>query len=141
MSYGTTKFDCIFYPKFHCEFNFIERYWHSVKEEWRQICDFKFTTLVSNIDKILKSVPLEKIQHYARKAFRYMSAYRMGETLSPAHIEWVVNKYSSHRRVPYDLGYEIVWGGFDKRSAANVIGEHSKVPDGSPMNSSSVDPS
>ncbi|CAG8837121.1 8961_t:CDS:2, partial [Cetraspora pellucida] len=50
----------IFYPKFHCELNYIETFWG----------------LQKTVPLALNSVPLPTICRYARKAFHYMDAYR-----------------------------------------------------------------
>jgi hypothetical protein len=95
----TAKFDIIFYPKFHCEFNFIERFWGFAKRLLEQDSDGKFQTMKKNLDQCLRNVPLDSIRKFALKSFRYMSAYRLGGQLTQAHIEYCVKQFKSHRRV------------------------------------------
>jgi len=52
---------CLFFPKFHCELNFIEFFWAQVKKYLRDNCDYTFDTLKENMPKALESVPLATI--------------------------------------------------------------------------------
>jgi len=95
-----------FDPKFHCETNFIERYWAACKRLARQRCDYTFAHLRVQVPLILKEVPLETIRAFHRKAWRYIDAYHKG--LEGPLAEWVVKKYKSHRRLPTKAVEEFV---------------------------------
>src|SRR4051794_39308471 len=88
----------VFYPKFHCELNYIENFWGAAKKFSRSNCDYSWTGLQKTVPLALASVSLTTICQYARKAFRYMDVYRKGLTGQTA--EFAVKKYRSHRRVP-----------------------------------------
>ena len=86
----------IFLPKFHCEFNWIERYWGCAKS-----CDYSFKGLCDNVPLALEFVSLTTMRKFARKSYRYIDAYRSkdGVELSAEMAEWNVKKYTSHRRI------------------------------------------
>jgi hypothetical protein len=100
-----------FFPKFHCEFNWIERYWCNTKRKVRKSCDYSFKTLVTTVPKCLDEVDVITMRRYARKSFRYIDAYRQREgeegiEITPAIVEWNVKQYASHRRIDKLLKYE-----------------------------------
>jgi hypothetical protein len=88
----------IFYPKFHCELNYIENFWAVVKRRTQDNYDYIFPGLCNVVPRALADVSVVEIHRYAQRAFRYMDAYRTGLTGKSAEV--AVKKYRSHRRIP-----------------------------------------
>ncbi|KAG2210685.1 hypothetical protein INT45_003996 [Circinella minor] len=95
------------YPKFHCECNWIKRYWGAAKREARVRCDYTFKGLKDNLPLFLDEIsPPDQepiiICHFYNKAWRFIEAYSQDKPTKEA-ME-LVEKYSnrtltSHRRV------------------------------------------
>ena len=89
-----------FFPKFHPELNFIERYWGMAKRYARARCGYTFEELKHIVPEALGSVSLITIRRMHNHCLRYVEAYAQS-TLLPHQVEWAVRKYSSHRRCKY----------------------------------------
>ena len=96
----------IFYPKFHCELNFIEFFWGAVKKYLRDNCDYTFATLKVNMPLAMASVKIETIRRWEHRVYRWIDAYRDGLGVKDAQQrvkEFSSRQYRSHRRVPEGL--------------------------------------
>jgi hypothetical protein len=92
----------LFYPKFHCELNFIERYWCRAKWYARENCNYDFESLKTTIPEALASVTNAMIQGFYRLSLRAMDAYSAGVQFGTAEFHRTV--YRSHRQVEDILG-------------------------------------
>ena len=91
-----------FYPKYHCELNFIERVWGEAKGIVRKECLFNFPKMKIQVSETIKNnISLEHVRRYYRRAFRYLDAYSKG--LKGPMVEWTVKKYKGHRKVKKTL--------------------------------------
>lgn len=54
------------YPKFHCECNWIERYWGATKRIARENCAYNFSSLKQNLPEFMDQVPLHHVSVLAK---------------------------------------------------------------------------
>ena len=95
--------ECDFFPKFHPEFNWIERYWGKAKAHTKTMCDYTFEGLKKEVPVALDNIDVLTMRKFARKSFRYIDAYRVREgdptEITPQLVEWNVKQYKSHRTI------------------------------------------
>lgn len=87
----------LFFPKFHCELNWIEYYWGRAKKYARDNCGYSIEALRETVPKAVHSVNSTLIGKYFRKSMRILQAYKDGITYGTQ--EFVKTVYKSHRRV------------------------------------------
>jgi hypothetical protein len=95
------NFQIIFYPKYHCELNYIEMIWCWLKSYFRDHPTSRFPELVAMIpDTIDNVLPISFIRKCARHCYNYMVGYSKGYT---GHLlEYAIKTYSSHRKIPWE---------------------------------------
>ena len=88
--------EVIFYPKFHCELNYIEYYWAALKRYTRENCKYSFLELEQTVLEAMDSVSLKTIRRFAMRSKRWMWAYMNG--LTEEQRNFAERAYVSHRR-------------------------------------------
>lgn len=68
----------MFYPKFHCELNHIERFWCHGKQYARENCDYTLDSLRRNVPLALAHVKNSTILSNYNSCMRQMELYRQG---------------------------------------------------------------
>jgi hypothetical protein len=89
--------EVIFYPKFHCELNYIEYYWAELKRYTRANCKYTFAELEKTVMEAMDSVDLKTIRRFAMRSKRWMLAYMNG--LTEEERSFAEMTYQSHRRL------------------------------------------
>ncbi|RPA91713.1 hypothetical protein L873DRAFT_1838619 [Choiromyces venosus 120613-1] len=89
-----------FFPKYHCELNFIEYYWGAAKRYARRRCGYNIRALRKMVPECLNSVKPTLIWKFWARTERMMRAYHEGIAYgTPDFKEKVTKTYRSHRRV------------------------------------------
>ena len=95
----------IFYPKFHCELDFIELVWGFLKSKLKRQCSFSFKDLEQKLSLEMNNIPVAFVRRANRHCFRFMSGYRNG--LSGCLLDYAMKKYRGHRQIPAGIVADI----------------------------------
>lgn len=96
---------CLFFPKYHCELNYIEVVWAYIRHRLRRDCDFNYEGMRRRLVELLDGgVPLEVFKRNSRFCFRFMDGYRRG--LEGPLLDWANKRYSGKRCLPLSLTNE-----------------------------------
>ena len=87
----------VFYPKFHCELNFMERFGCSAKYYTRENCGYSLNDLHETIPKAFESIPTATINRFYQHCTRIIDAYDDG--LQYGTKEFASYVYKNHRQV------------------------------------------
>lgn len=76
----------LYYPKYHCELNYIEHFWCSAKQHARFECEYSLNALRQRVPLALASVSNKTCLSYFYRCQRKMDLYREG--LSYGSLPW-----------------------------------------------------
>jgi transposase len=95
-------FDIIYFPKYHCELNFIEMIWGWIKAFHRRTCTYSYNDLKSNLpDTVENRLPIAFIRRASRSCERFMTGYDIG--LEGPELDFAMRKYKGHRNIPSSM--------------------------------------
>lgn len=95
--------DChiIFYPKFHCELNFIELIWAFMKSYLRKRCENNYARMKALVPEVLNNhVSLRLVRRVVNHTLRFMDGYRLA--LDGPLLDFAMKNLVGKRRVPID---------------------------------------
>ncbi len=85
----------IFFPKYHCELNYIEMVWAYIKTKIRAECTNSLDEMHAMLIQLLQHVPLSYIRKVERRCFRFMHGYQLN--MSGPMLDYAMKTYTSHR--------------------------------------------
>ena len=101
-----TGFEIIFYPKYHCELNYIEMIWGWAKSHHRRTCTYNYKDLKARLSETFDDLlPVGLVRKFLQHWLRFMSGYR--QNLEGPLLDYAMRKYTSHCVVPRGLAEEL----------------------------------
>ena len=98
---------CFWYPKYHCELNFIEMFWGWIKAHHRNNCTYNYPALKKGLPITLDELmPIAFVRRAFNHCLRFMAGYRVG--LTGAVLEYAIKKCKSHRRLSPNLKLDTI---------------------------------
>ncbi len=102
-------FNMIYYPKYHCELNFIEIIWGWMKRVHRENCTYNLADLENEESGLAHTMndllPISFVRRTMNHCLRWMAFYRKG--LTGPLLEYAVKKFKQHRQISAGLIQEI----------------------------------
>jgi hypothetical protein len=86
-----------FYPKFHCEWNFIEHFWCGAKWYTHENCEYSLEGIRKTVPLAVHSISSSSINRYFHRCMKVLKAYEDGLTYSTVEFKQTV--YGSHRGI------------------------------------------
>ena len=99
---------CLMLPKFHCELNYIEMIWATLKSKVRSKnvsvtkSSCSFDEMLTNLDQAIAELRenVSLFRKCARNTYRMMSIYHEGgDNIDASCAPWIARKFHAHRRV------------------------------------------
>lgn len=100
-------FEIIFYPKYHCELNYIEMIWGWAKSYHRRTCTHNYKDLKERLPKTFDDLlDVSFVRKVFQHCLRFMSGYR--QNLEDPLSDYAMRKYASHRVLPIVVAEELL---------------------------------
>ena len=85
---------CLFFPKFHCELNWIEYRWGRAKWYTRKHCQYNWPSLIKTVPRALEEIPSLLLLKYWWKSTRILDAYYTGLKYGTTQYSNVIDRKS-----------------------------------------------
>lgn len=91
----------IFFPKYHCELNYIEMIWAFIKDKIRANCSNSLESMHEMLIELLQSIPLNYVRKVERRCFRFIHGYQLN--MSGPMLDYAMKPYTTRRMFPSEF--------------------------------------